>query len=327
MKAALVIHGGAGALPKSEMSPERAAEFHSALREAMGRGYGVLRAGGSALDAVQATVVWLEDCPLFNAGRGSAFTREGTIEMEASIMEGTQRRAGSATLLRQVRNPVRLAREIMTRTPHVCLGGEAAEQFARHCGLTLEPASYFFTQFRYDAMLRLRGTEQTALSEDVVPSGPLRDSDRSSTVGALARDGAGHLAASTSSGGTSNKYAGRVGQACQIGSGVYANDATCAVSCTGQGEAFMRGASAFDVSALMAYRGLDVMAAAGVVVHERLAAVGGRGGLVALDAQGNFALPFNTQGMYRGWVGDDGLPRTAIYEDWLLGEPYGPPPS
>ncbi len=321
MKAVLVIHGGAGALPKSEMSAEREGEFHLALREAMACGHRILQAGGSALDAVQATVVWLEDCPLFNAGRGSAFTRDGTVEMEASIMEGTQRLAGSATLLRQVRNPVKLAREIMTRTPHVCLAGEAAERFAVRCGLALEPASYFFTQFRYDAMLRLRGTEQTALSEDVVPSGTA-DSDRSSTVGALARDSAGHLAASTSSGGTSNKYAGRVGQACQIGSGVYADNATCAVSCTGQGEVFMRGASAFDVSALMAYRGLDVAAAATVVVHERLPALSGRGGLVALDARGNFALPFNTQGMYRGWVGEDGRPRTAIYEDWLLGEPY-----
>jgi len=322
MKALLVIHGGAGALPKSEMRPERAAEFHAALREAMGCGYRVLRSGGAALDAVEAAVVWLEDCPLFNAGRGSAFTRDGRVEMEASIMEGATRRAGSATLLRQVRNPVKLARAIMTRTPHVSLGGEAAERFAERCGLQLEPESYFFTQFRYDAMLRLRGTEHTALSEDVVVAGPVLDSDRSSTVGAVARDSAGHLAASTSSGGTSNKYPGRVGQACQVGSGVYADDATCAISCTGHGEAFMRTAAAFDVAALMAYRGLDVAAAAATVVTDRLPAVGGKGGMVALDARGNFALPFNTQGMYRGWIGEDGLPRTAIYEDWVNAEGY-----
>jgi beta-aspartyl-peptidase (threonine type) len=327
MQAVLVIHGGAGALPKSEMSPERAAEFHAALREAMGCGHRILAAGGSAIDAVQATVVWLEDCPLFNAGRGSAFTRDGTVEMEASIMEGTTRRAGSASVLRQVRNPVKLAREIMTRTPHVSLAGEAAERFAVNCGLKLEPAAYFFTQFRYDAMLRLRGTELTPLSEDVVVNSPMSDSDRSSTVGAIARDAGGHLAASTSSGGTSNKYAGRVGQASQVGSGVYADDATCAVSCTGHGEAFMRAAAAFDVSALMAYRGLDVTAAANTVVRDRLGALDARGGLIALDARGHFALPFNTQGMYRGWIGEDGLPRTAIYEDWLLGSAYRPIPS
>ena len=177
------------------------------------------------------------------------------------------------------------------------------------------------------AMLRLRGTELTPLSEDVVVNSPMSDSDRSSTVGAVARDAGGHLAASTSSGGTSNKYAGRVGQASQVGSGVYADDATCAVSCTGHGEAFMRAAAAFDVSALMAYLGLDVTAAATTVVRDRLGALDARGGLIALDARGDFALPFNTQGMYRGWVGDDGLPRTAIYEDWLLGEPYPSNPT
>jgi beta-aspartyl-peptidase (threonine type) len=322
MKALLVIHGGAGALPKSEMPAARSAEFHAALREALGMGYRVLRTGGSALDAVEAAVVWLEDCPLFNAGRGSSFTREGSVEMEASIMDGATRRAGAATLLRQVRNPVKLARAIMARTPHVCLGGPAAEQFAVKCGLKLEPESYFFTQFRYDAMLRLRGTERTALSEDLVADGLHADSDRFGTVGAVARGRDGHLAASTSSGGTSNKYAGRIGQACQVGSGVYADDATCAVSCTGHGEAFMRAAAAFDISALMSYRGADVAAAAATVVNERLPSAGGQGGIIALDRQGNFALPFNTQGMYRGWVGEDGLPRTAIYQEWVTAEHY-----
>lgn len=309
----LLIHGGAGALPRAEMTPDRAAAHHAALREALAEGYRVLKRGGRALDAVETAAGWLEDCPLFNAGRGSSFTREGRNEMEASIMEGSSRRAGAALLLRRVRNPIRLARAVMEHTPHLCLAGEAAESFARERGLPLEPESYFFTQFRYDAMLRVRGSEQTPLSEDaVVPAKPT-EQDASGTVGAVALDEAGHLAAATSSGGTTNKYAGRVGQACIVGAGMYADDATCAVACTGEGEAFMRTAAGHELSALIAYRGFSLETAASVVIHERVAGVGGRGGLIALDRQGRFALPFNTQGMYRGWVGEDGLAHTAIY--------------
>lgn len=310
----LVIHGGAGALPRSEMNAERAAAFHAALREALRVGTRILRSGGAAIDAVEATVVWLEDCPLFNAGRGSAFTREGRIEMEASIMDGASGRAGAAMLLRRVRNPVRLARAVMEHTPHVALAGEAAEAFAEVRGLPCEPESYFFTQFRYDAMLRLRGTDRTALSEDDVVAPPRSDQDASGTVGAVALDQAGHLAASTSTGGTTNKYAGRIGQACQIGTGVFADDRSCAVSCTGYGEAFMRATAAFDVSARMLYLGRTAAAAAAEVVNERLPAAGGRGGMIVLDRRGNFALPFNTDGMYRGWAGDDGRLQTAIYD-------------
>jgi beta-aspartyl-peptidase (threonine type) len=312
----LVIHGGAGALPRSEMTAAHAADFHAALHQALACGQRILAGGGSSLDAVEAAVTWMEDCPLFNAGRGSAFTRDGRNEMEASIMDGASRRAGAALLLQRVRNPVRLAREVMAHTPHVALAGEAAERFATARGLKLEAAEYFFTQPRYDAMLRLRGTDRTALSEDiVVRAGPTTDQDASGTVGALALDAQGNLAASTSSGGTSNKYAGRVGQAGIIGAGVYADNATCAVSCTGHGEAFMRTVAAYGVSALMDYRGLGVAAAAEVVIHQRLAAIGGRGGLIALDRQGRCALPFNTEGMYRGWVDSAGLAHTAIYEE------------
>jgi beta-aspartyl-peptidase (threonine type) len=312
----LVIHGGAGALPRSEMTGARAAEFHAALRSALMAGHRVLAAEGPSLDAVEAAVTWMEDCPLFNAGRGSAFTRDGTNEMEASIMDGATRRAGAALLLRRVRNPVRLARQVMAHTPHVALAGEAAERFATERGLRLETADYFYTQPRYDAMLRLRGTDQTALSEDIVlrPT-PVADSDASGTVGALALDTRGNLAASTSSGGTSNKYSGRVGQAGIIGAGVYADNATCAVSCTGHGEAFMRTVAAYGVAALMDYRGLDVGAAAEVVIHQRLPEIEGRGGLIALDRHGRSALPFNTEGMYRGWLDSAGLAHTAIYEE------------
>ena len=305
----LVIHGGAGALPRHEMTDERAAEFHAALRTALRAGQSVLAGGGRSLDAVEAAVMWMEDCPLFNAGRGSAFTREGQVEMEASIMDGATQQAGAAMLLRHVRNPVRLARRIMECTPHVALAGEAAEAFAQAQGLTLEPEKYFFTKYRWEAMLRLRGTGHTALSEDIVV--PAGSPEASGTVGAVALDDAGHLAASTSSGGTTNKYAGRVGQAGIVGAGVYAHDATTAVSCTGQGEAFMRGVAAYDVAALIEHGGLSLADAAQRVVHQRLH---GSGGLIAVDSRGQVALPFNSEGMYRGWVDATGQFHTAIYE-------------
>ncbi|HND61546.1 MAG TPA: isoaspartyl peptidase/L-asparaginase [Opitutaceae bacterium] len=312
----LAIHGGAGALPRTDMTPARAAEFHAALHAALLVGRRGLEAGGSSMDAVEATVTWLEDCPLFNAGCGSSFTRDGRVEMEASIMDGATRKVGAATLLRAVRNPVQLARRVLLHTPHVALGGAAAEEFAVAQGLRLEPPEYFFTQFRWDAMVRLRGTERTSLSEDLVAAVPPDSPEAAGTVGAVALDRAGNLAAATSSGGTTNKYSGRIGQACLPGAGVYAHNATCAVSCTGQGEAFMRSAAAYDVAALMEYGGLDLEAAAERVIRQRLP---GKGGLIAIDARGRVALPFNTEGMYRGWVGSDGRIRTAIYEtvkDW-----------
>ena len=312
----LAIHGGAGALPRSEMTAERAAEFHTALRAALAAGSRVLAGGGASLDAVEAAIVSLEDCPLFNAGRGSSFNRDGRIEMEASIMDGAARRAGAATLLRRVRNPVRLARAVMEKTPHVTLGGETAERFAVAHGLRLESEEYFFTPYRWEAMLKLRGTDQTALSEDVVVQASSASPAAMSTVGAVALDATGHLAAATSSGGTTNKYSGRIGQACIIGAGVYANDATCAVSCTGQGEAFMRGVTAYDVSAMMEYRGLELARAAETAIRDRLP---GRGGLIAIDARGNLALPFNTEGMYRGWIDAAGNSFTAIYDELVEG--------
>jgi beta-aspartyl-peptidase (threonine type) len=308
----LAIHGGAGALPRSEMTAERAAEFHAALRVALDAGRRVLARGGPSLDAVEAAIVSLEDCPLFNAGRGSSFNREGRIEMEASIMEGTTHKAGAATLLRRVRNPVRLARAVMEKTPHVTLGGEAAERFAIAQGLRLESEEYFFTPFRWEAMLKLRGTGKTALSEDMVAQAASASPAAMSTVGAVALDAAGNLAAATSSGGTTNKYAGRIGQACIIGAGTYAHNATCAISCTGQGEAFMRGVTAHDVSAMMEYRGLALAAAAERAIRERLP---GQGGLIAVDRGGRVALPYNTEGMYRGWADATGSISTAIYTE------------
>ncbi len=306
----LAIHGGAGALPRSEMTAPRAGEFHIALQAALEAGWRVLAAGGSSLDAVETTVAFLEDCPLFNAGRGSAFTREGHVEMEASIMDGSTQRVGCAALLRRTRNPVRLARCVLEHTPHVSLAGEAAERFASTRGLAFEPPEYFFTPYRWQAMLQLRGTEATALSEDIVVAPPGSPA-ASGTVGAVACDARGNLAAATSSGGTSNKYSGRIGQAAIPGAGVYAANATCAVSCTGQGEAFMRAVAAHEVAALMEHGGLDLAAATHAVIFRRLP---GKGGLIAIDAAGNVALPFNTEGMYRGWMDPAGQPHTAIYE-------------
>jgi beta-aspartyl-peptidase (threonine type) len=307
----LAIHGGAGALPRADMTADRAEEFHRALHAALLVGRRILAAGGSSIDAVEETVVALEDCPLFNAGRGSAFTREGHVEMEASIMDGATRQVGASALLRSVRNPVRLARRIMRHTPHVTLAGEAAERFAAEQGLALEPPEYFHTSFRWDAMVRLRGTGKTALSEDVIVSNQPVRPESMGTVGAVALDAAGHIAAATSSGGTTNKFAGRIGQASTPGAGVFASDATCAVSCTGQGEAFMRAVTAHGVSAMMELRGLGLLAAADDAIFRRLP---GKGGLIAVDAKGNVALPFNTEGMYRGWIDASGHIRTAIYE-------------
>jgi L-asparaginase / beta-aspartyl-peptidase len=308
---ALAIHGGAGTLPRDAMPPERADEFHVALHAALLTGQKVLRAGGVSLDAVEATVTALEDCPLFNAGRGASFNRAGQIEMEAAIVDGASGRMGATALLRRVRNPVRLARHIMQHTPHIFIAGEAAERLAAEHALALESPDYFFTQFRWDAMQRLRDTDLTALSEDEVVTAPPDSPEASGTVGAVALDTAGRLAAATSTGGTTNKYAGRIGQAAMPGVGVYANNATCAVTCTGQGEAFMRGVAAHDVAALMAYAGLDLQAATQRVIHQKLK---GKGGLIAVDARGNLALPFNTGGMYRGWVDIAGRRFTAIYE-------------
>ncbi len=311
---ALAIHGGAGALPRSEMNSERETEFHAALREALEAGRRVLDSGGASLDAVEASVVWMEDCPLFNAGRGSAFTRDGRNEMEASIMDGATQRAGAAQLLRRVRNPVRLARAVMEKTPHVTLAGEEADRFALDQGLPLEPESYFFTSFRYEAMLKLREKNEIALSEDTVVKAPRNDQDSCGTVGAVALDSAGNLAAATSSGGTANKYAGRIGQASIVGAGVYAYNPTCAVSCTGHGESFMRVVAAHQLSALIEHAEMDLSAAADTVIYRRLESIQGRGGLIALDRRGRIATPFNTEGMYRAWLDIEGRAHTAIYK-------------
>lgn len=292
-KVAIALHGGAGTLPRKRMSPAREREYRDALLVALHAGTSLLRQGGSALDAAVAAVVALEDCPLFNAGRGSVFNADGEHEMDAAVMDGATLKAGAVAAVRTIRNPVLAARAVMERTPHVLLAAEGAERFARDHGLARAPAAYFFTQERHEALKkRLRS--------------------HLGTVGAVALDARGHLAAATSTGGYTGKLPGRVGDSPLVGAGTWAEDATCAVSGTGLGEAFIRAAVAHDVAARMRYLGQPLARAAAAALRN-VARLGGDGGLVALDRRGNIAMPFNSEGMYRAAANGDGRPRVAIY--------------
>ncbi|MBL6453810.1 isoaspartyl peptidase/L-asparaginase [Belnapia sp. T6] len=304
MSFTLLIHGGAGTIRREEMSPGREAEHRAALAEALAAGGAVLAGGGAALDAVEAAVRVLEDCPLFNAGRGATFTAAGTIEMDAAVMDGTEGRAGAVAGVQRIRNPIGAARVVMERTPHVLLIGAAADDFAAGEGLELAPPEYFRTEHRRAQLDAARAAQRVALDHDM-PS-------RMGTVGAVARDSAGRLAAATSTGGMTNKRAGRVGDSPLIGAGTWA-DGTVAVSCTGVGEAFIRCAAAHELSALMRHRGLGVEAAARLVAEELVPARGGSGGLIAVDAEGRPGIAFGTAGMYRGTLRAGAEPEIGIY--------------
>jgi len=301
----LVIHGGAGALPKQKRTPEQEAEVRAALSDALRSGHEILAGGGPALDAVETAVRVLEDSPHFNAGKGAVFTNAGTNELDASIMDGATLRAGAVAALTRIKNPVSLARLVMEKSRHVMLVGAGAEAFAREQGVDFVEPSYFHTERRWkeleDAQERERTQGRDAGGEDI----------HYGTVGAVALDRAGNLAAATSTGGTTNKRFGRVGDTPLIGCGTYADNRTCAVSCTGKGELFIRAAAAHDVSALVGYKGLSLAdAAAEVIAKQR--ALGGEGGLIALDASGRFAMPFDTAAMYRGHVDATGRIVVAI---------------
>lgn len=300
MPIAIALHGGAGTIIRSEMSPEQEARYRSALQEALHIGFYILQQNGSALDAVEATVRHLEDCPLFNAGKGSVFTAEGTHEMDASIMDGRNLSAGAIASVKGVKNPVSLARMVMEHSGHVFLAGEGALAFARKMQCELADEAYFFDQFRYDQWQAIRHTDRFQLDHTVKPK------DSLGTVGAAACDQQGHVAAATSTGGMTNKRWGRIGDSPVIGSGTYANNRTCAVSCTGSGEYFLRGVVAYDVSCLMEYKNYRLEEACREVVHTRLTALGGDGGLVAVDGQGQMSLVFNTEGMYRACKDTEG---------------------
>jgi beta-aspartyl-peptidase (threonine type) len=291
----LAVHGGAGTISRSSMTPEKEKAYKSALEDALNKGFFLLKDGSSALDAVQAAVMSLEDCPLFNAGKGSVFTHDGTHEMDAAIMEGKYLKAGAVAGVRNIKNPVLLARNVMDKSEFVLLSGKGAEDFAILHAISTEEAEYFFDQLRYDQLLESHSTGKTQLDHTDKKFG---------TVGAVAYDKHGNLAAATSTGGMTNKRFSRIGDSPIIGAGTYANNQTCAISCTGHGEFFIRSVVAYDVSCLMEYKGLSLEEACNLVVNKKLKEMGGEGGLIAVDNLGNVCLPFNSEGMYRGWMSE-----------------------
>jgi len=311
-KIGLVIHGGAGTIERSSMTAEKEREYRAGLERALTAGYEILKRGGSSLDATEAAVRVLEDDPRFNAGRGSVFTSAGTNEMDASIMDGKTLKAGAVGSVKQIKNPIGLARLIMEKSPHVMLDCAGAEAFAKANGIELVDQKYFFTQERWDALQKVKAAEKHHASGDG-KSFIITDQDRHGTVGAVALDQDGNLAAATSTGGTTNKMPGRIGDTPVIGAGTYANNQTCAVSCTGDGEYFIRVAAAHEVSALMQYRGLTLQEAAQTAL-DTVKQLGGTGGLIAIDKAGQIALPFNTNGMYRGYVDPKGKFVVEIYK-------------
>jgi L-asparaginase / beta-aspartyl-peptidase len=311
-----VIHGGAGTIERGRMTPERERAYREKLTEALLAGYEVLKKGGVSLDAVVAAITLLEDSPLFNAGKGAVFTNAGTNELDTSIMDGRTLKAGAAAGLKRVKNPILLARLVMEQSPHVLMTGEGAEVFAAQKGLELVDPKYFFTEERWQQLQRVKEAEKKPPPRQSKLESELRayDDHKFGTVGAVALDRAGNLGAGTSTGGMTNKRFGRVGDSPIIGAGTYADNETCGVSCTGDGEYFIRASVAHEVSSRMRYAGESVeRAAAGAL--EKVGKLGGTGGLIALDRRGNFAMPFNTSGMYRGAVGPDGRPRVSIYKD------------
>lgn len=304
---AIAIHGGAGTITPASMTPELEKAYKQALSHALDQGYQVLEKGGSALDAVEMAVVLLEDSPLFNAGRGSVFTKEGKHEMDAAIMCGKTLEAGAVAGVRSIRNPVRLTRAIMEHSDHVFLSGYGAEEFARKYKIDFAPEEYFYDKRRYQQWREVRDTDLFILDHS--------KERKFGTVGAVARDANGDLAAATSTGGMTNKNYNRIGDSPIIGSGTYANNKTCAISCTGHGEYFIRAVVAYDVSCLMEYKGYTLQEACDEVVLDKLVKFGGEGGLIAVDGTGELALPFNSEGMYRGYRSRGQEGRVAIYKD------------
>ncbi len=315
---ALAIHGGAGTITRENMTPEAEAAYRAKLEEALMAGYKVLKTGGRSLDAVEAVIVILEDSPLFNAGKGAVFTSDGTNEMDASVMDGATLQAGAVSGVRHIKHPIRLARLVLEKSPHVMLVGAGAEDFAARNGLERVSGYYFYTERRWKSLVRAKQKEaekaQASPPPDSETKKPVAGKERG-TVGAVALDRHGNLAAGTSTGGLTNKMFGRVGDSPIIGAGTYANNATCAVSCTGDGEYFMRLLVAHEVNALMAYAHKPLSEAADEVITKELTALGGGGGLIAVDRQGHIAMPFNTEGMYRGYIDKDGKAVIKIYKD------------
>lgn len=317
----MVIHGGAGVIRKGSLSPEREKQYRAKMEEALMAGYKALQAGKSSVDAVEIAIKILEDSPLFNAGKGAVFTHDGKNSLDTSIMNGKTLAAGAAAGLEHVKNPITLARAVMERSPHVMLYGEGAEEFAKEQGIELVDAKYFFTQPRYDALQKIlkeeREKEKKEKSDKTssvdTPFAELPE-NKFGTVGAIALDKDGNLAAGTSTGGMTNKRWGRIGDSPIIGAGTYADNNTCAVSATGWGEFFIRLSVARDIAAQIEYRAMTVQAAADTVIQRKLAKLGGDGGVIAMDKFGNIGISFNSEGMYRGYIDKDGKPVVEIYK-------------
>ena len=311
-KFTIAIHGGSGTILKESMTPALESAYLKGLQDALEVGYSILEKGGDALQAVKASVTELENNILFNAGKGSVFTKTGTHEMDASIMDGRDLSAGAVAAVKNIKNPVKLAYLIMQKSEHVFMTGSGAEEFARQHGLIFEQDEYFFSQFRYDQWQAIKDSDDTALDHNIIPE--IRNEKKFGTVGAVACDLNGNLAAATSTGGMTNKQFGRIGDSPIIGVGTYAKNKTCAISCTGHGEPFIRSVAAYDVSCLMEYKNLSLEEAMNVVVHDKLVKIDGEGGMIGVDAKGNAALIFNSEGMYRGFCSSDGKKEVAIYK-------------
>lgn len=304
----IAIHGGAGTLVKGMMTPQLETQYKAALKNALDAGYLMLKQGRSAVDAVEEAVRLLEDSHLFNAGKGSVFTAKGTHEMDAAIMDGKTLNAGAVSLITGIQNPVSLARDVMEKSEHVFLAGEGAMQFANEYNYKINDESYFYDELRYQQWLDIKDTDGFQLDHSV------KKDSKFGTVGAVACDQNGNIAAATSTGGMTNKKWGRVGDSPMIGAGNYANNKTCAISCTGSGEFFIRGVVAYDVSCLMEHKGLSLKDASEEVIQKRILEINGDGGLIAIDAKGNVAMPFNTEGMYRASKSSTGEEIVAIYK-------------
>ncbi|WP_229248690.1 isoaspartyl peptidase/L-asparaginase family protein [Dyadobacter sandarakinus] len=330
-KITLVIHGGAGTITRANMTPEKEKAYREGMQLALHKGYDVLKKGGTSVQAVEAAIRVMEDSPLFNAGKGAVFTHEGKNELDASVMEGQSLKAGSIAGVTTIRNPISAAIAVMEKSPHVMMAGRGAEEFAREKGLEIVDPSYFYTESRYKALQRAREEEKTELDHNAKDEKALKKGPKSGmnapenlifdegkkygTVGCVALDRFGNLAAGTSTGGMTNKRYGRIGDAPVIGAGTYANNNTCAVSATGHGEYFIRSVVAYDISALMEYKGMTLDEAAREVVMKKLVERGGEGGVIALDRQGNISMPFNSEGMYRGYIKSDEKSEILIYKD------------
>ncbi len=309
----LVIHGGAGAIQRGRLTAEREQAYRQALNQALTAGYAVLAAGGCSMDAVIAAIVVMEDSPLFNAGKGSVFSHDGRNELEASVMDGATRMAGAVAGVTTIRNPIRAAHAVMTRSTHVMLIGPGAEMFAAEQGLEIVAPAYFYTQHRWNQLQKAIEKEHVLRDHDADSGAILPGNDeKHGTVGAVALDRYGNLAAGTSTGGLTNKRYGRVGDSSIIGAGTYADNRSVAVSATGSGEMFMRAAAAFNTAAQVRLLHTPVAVAAGNTLAE-IAAIGGDGGLIVVDATGNYAMCFNTAGMYRGTIGNDGIAWTGVF--------------